>query len=489
MPAKKSKLGGLVSIIKSSYRSYRKVADPVKPFIDRVVDPTATFIGANVALGATIYYTKLKVDQALEHLLTSGMAHNAYEAVKTYFQNNPGVETFGELLLLYAPLNYYLLPKCARMMFKGERIPTQYLQKLADIHPPGFHHLRTWATLAAMVTAFYMGNVREDVKIIGGKVGEVGSKIIDVINDKVLHKYVSGEKAHQIFADISDLFDIEAYRLPVPDSREIETELNRAEKKKPDIKYVDRISEDAATITRKGIKITPEQLAYLARVHYFEATFDSKAGKDRQKILDGVHAVTHVIKNRWEFENNIKDGTFGRKNKKDSIFDVAFHHGTRTRNEKTYTVWQFTCIKDHPKYFFEHRGKKGWDLYEGGNINVAVGGMDPVRAQIAYEGIVDVLSGRVPDLTSKSLFYQNPRFADRHNRDWDKKLTKVTEVNSHVFYKFKEGSTVGPHASHSGEQNIEAPKSQKYAIPESQKPMLAYARNNSITKRRFHRAG
>ena len=483
MPKKNSKIRNLASAVRSAYRGYRKVADPIKPAIDRVADPAALFLGTNTALATGIYHATPKANQALEYLMTKGIGPNAYSNVVSFLQDYPNVGASGKyaaLAAIYVPANYYLGPHIKKML-KGESVLPEYIKNLSDKLPVGFHHARTWATIGAMSLVWHFGHMTDFAKRMGNKIGDVGSKVVDVVTDEELGKLLTGEKAHRIFADITDIFDIEPYRVPVPESREIETELNRAERRKPDILYTDRVSKDAAEISRKGIQISPEQLAYISRVVYFEGTFDKKASKDPQKILSGVHAITHVIKNRWEFEKQ-KDGTFGRRNKKDTLFDVAFHHGTKTRNDRTYTVWQFTCIRDHPKYFYEHRGKKGWDMYEGGDIKVAVGNMDPVRAQLAYEGVVDALSGKVPDPTGKSLFYQNPRFADKYNRNWDKKLDKVKEINSHVFYKFKEGSTQGPHASY-----IESPKSQKYGIPESQKPMLAYSRNNTLTRRRFQR--
>ena len=123
-------------------------------------------------------------------------------------------------------------------------------------------------------------------------------------------------------------------------------------------------------------------------------------------------------------------------------------------------------------------------MYEGGRINVAVGGMDRWRAELAYQGVFDVLSGKVPDRTGKAYYYQNPKFVDKYNRNWNEELQKTTEINSHVFYKFKEGSTKGPHA-----MDMDEPASQRavYEIPQSQKPMAVYARSNLLRGQRFQR--
>ena len=187
-------------------------------------------------------------------------------------------------------------------------------------------------------------------------------------------------------------------------------------------------------LIKRGLIDNPEELVYLSRVVYFEGGFDNKA-KSNDDLRKGMEAISSVMYNRMKFdESQSRKGekrTFTKKDG-DDVFDVAFRHGKNRFNGIT---WQFSCVKDHPKYFYEHEGKTNWDMYEGGKLNVAVGNMDERRANIAYESVINVLFEKSRDPTKGALFYQNYAASDKHNKNWSQRgLQKTIKINSHDFY-------------------------------------------------------
>ena len=211
-------------------------------------------------------------------------------------------------------------------------------------------------------------------------------------------------------------------------------EMKRIENRKTDFSYGCDVSKEALGLIKKGIINNPEELVYLSRVVYFEGGFDKKA-KNISDIDKGMEAIASVMYNRFKFdEMKTKKGeprTFTKKGS-DDVFDVAFRSG---KNRFGGTTWQFSCIPDHSDYFYENEGQKGWDLYEGGKLNVAVGKMNKKRANLAYQALVDVLKGKVKDPTGGALFYQNYEASDKYNKNWKKRgLEKIKEINSHDFY-------------------------------------------------------
>jgi len=197
----------------------------------------------------------------------------------------------------------------------------------------------------------------------------------------------------------------------------------------PHLGYVDEISVKAQDYINRGLIKTPEELVYLARVVYFEGAIDGREGMD---------AVAHVILNRNNYDNlSRRNGypTIFSEDGKDTIFDVAFKNG---KGESGNTIWQFSCIGDNsPRYFQENKGKKGWDMYSNGKLNVRVGEMDVENANLAYMAVIDALDGKTNDLTGGALFYQNPQEVDEYNspKDWvEKGFRKIKRIGNHEFY-------------------------------------------------------
>lgn len=484
MPKRKKEPSTLGTIVKSAYKGYRKIADPVLPAVRRVIDPLSLLVAGNVTLAELVYYGTPKAQKALEYALNRLHGQETYDHLSSFVQQHPNVGTGGKVAAyaaLFGGLNYLLGPRALKLL-KGKKIAPDYLKKIFGERslPKGFHHARILATAAAAIALWNYTDVGKDAKRLGGKYWNLASETA-----RTFEEYMSGRKTHKIIGDISDLFDIEAYRVPEKESKELEKGLKKAEERKPEYSYLDKVSDDARRLSRIGIVTTPEQLAYKARVVYFEGAKDERAKNDVE-LMRGMHAIAHVMKNRWEYEKLNHEGRFSPKNS-DKFFDVVFYHPWRTRIGKegkkvNYTLWEFTCIKDQKEYFEPHEGKKNWDIYEGGKINVAVGGMSRKKAEMAYQALMDVLEGKSQDPTNGSLYYQNPKYADKYNRDWDRKLKRETQINSHVFYKLKKRNATESRATYREDSN-----SQKYGIPKSQRPMLAYAANNAMGKRMFQR--
>ena len=192
---------------------------------------------------------------------------------------------------------------------------------------------------------------------------------------------------------------------------------------------VDRPIEDVVRIVNEcGISISVEEFLYVQRVVYFEVA----PGKDKRQ---SAIAVASAILNRHLFslkdkgfpvKNVLKKYYFHQNKKMSQLKDVAFKYSKRkTRKGKVYVVYQFSCVPDHPSYFYPNalKDKEGkWTIY-GFN-------MDRVRARVTYEALTAVLTGQVDDPTCGALFYKNSELVP--NVKWNGKSEAGRYIIRHV---------------------------------------------------------
>jgi hypothetical protein len=189
------------------------------------------------------------------------------------------------------------------------------------------------------------------------------------------------------------------------------------------IATADDIARDAESLIREGVIDHPAQLIYLTRVVYFEGAYDPKAGS-LEDIKDGLSAISSVMYNRYLFDTEReKDGRSRAFSKRGAnLFDIVFHYAPNRHGGVT---WQFSAIPENVSYF---NGDQPLEL--------ASGKMNADRTLLCYDVLMGVLTGKRSDNTKAALFYQNPRYVDRYNRNWKERgLDEVAEINSHVFFR------------------------------------------------------
>ncbi|MBI2147133.1 cell wall hydrolase [Candidatus Woesearchaeota archaeon] len=417
----------LYQTIQEAGQSYRRLADPIKPAIDKMVDPAAVFLAGNATLATGIYYAR----QGLAHLL----GDETTDKIDDLLQSNTTLEISVKLAAygtLFGLANWKLLRPAMRRLWKRRTMPSWR------------NHAKTWGIITLGGMLGYAADVGTDARRFSRELQQADSAgdYVDVLtsetNLRVLDRYLSGEKTGPVAdAVINSLDDLLQFELSPEESEQIigEEERIASALSEPRFPYTDRVSQNAQQLTQQGVPVTPEQLVYLARVVYFEGAFDQKAGKDVKKIKKGMHGIASVIYNRWKYDNQYERQHGERpfsNNGKTGVFDAAFKH----TKKKTSVLWQFTCIRDHPSYFYKHPGKKGWDIYENNSLQVAVGAMNRQRAELAYDALIEVLGGDAGDPTRAALFYQNKRASDKYNQNWEQRgLQRTRRINSHDFYK------------------------------------------------------
>lgn len=419
---------------------YRNTTDWAKPSIDKGVDSLAFLIGANTAVAATIY----AADRLLfENGIQSVFGPEAYTNLQQFLSNHPVIETGlkGALYTAaYGWANVKAIWPVTKRIFNRTTTPSWR------------NHAKTWGIAAATYAAIEHGALEPangtlrtiDNYLSGKKAAEVGSNVAGTAQTLVQEGKLEAKNKAETLDELIDAFSFGAES---DVSKSVEGSLNEADERNPRFDYGDRVSKDARRLKGYGMDMTPEELVYLTRAVYFEGGFDRNARTDRD-LKRGMQAITAVMHNRWKYDN-MTDERYGRRDfgkGGDSPFDVAFRHTKKRRKHGrgNYTVWQFTCVRDHPEYFHEHKGKRGWDMYGEGKLNIAVGQMDRHRAALAYEAVIGVLTEEAADPTKGALFYQNPRAVDRNNtpEKWRKRgLRETTTVNSHVFYTYRNGGT------------------------------------------------
>lgn len=429
----KKVLRNIGKVLTGIAKGYRKGTDWAKPTIDKVVDPLFFVLGSNAILSSGIYYAKEGLDKFETFQSIDGFFddHSVLEALAKigFYTAAYGVANFNKKKLFGVNLG---IIENTKKIFKRKTKPSW------------LNHIKTWGFCAGAALAFYCGGIKEDVNRFKEefKKSESFSDYVNVFTDetnlRVFDNYLSGNKSSKFLEDLVNQPSIFISKiLNKDDSDKIMDEVEDSENKNKDFDYVDKISKDAEKFIEGRMIATPEQLVYLTRVAYFEGGHDRKA-KDKKAVKEGLQGIVSVINNRYKYdsyrEKNGKKRGFSKKG--DNLFDLTFHHG---KNKYGGTTWQFTCIRDHPKYFYEQEGKKGWDMYENGKLNIAIGKMNKERTSWCYDVVLNVLKGKLKDNTNGALYYQNIAFSDKHNKNWEKRynVKKTAKINSHTFYRPK----------------------------------------------------
>lgn len=387
---------------------YRTATDWVKPTIDQVVDPIAIIIAANMALSIVVFYTSTEMIQPFFLGIFSGHPYS-------FIERHTWIKFIIKTMMycsIYGFTNLAIIFPAARRLFNRRSVPSWK------------NHLKTWAILSIGLLAWTSGGVKQDYNRIKWRVQnangflETIGAVFDPRNFRTIDRYMSGAKTSQIARDAWGVF---GYRSNKDIAKEIDRECRRIRKKQ--ITSPAKISKDAAPLIRRGLIDNPAQLIYITRVIYFEGAFDAKA-KNLADITSGLTGIASVIYNRYIFDQaNEKSGrprAFSDKGA--NLYDIVFH---RTLNSYGSITWQFSAIPKNRSYF---NGKRP--------LSLASGKINPDRALLCYEILMEVLTGKRSDNTKAALFYQNPRYVDRYNRNWKSRgLDDVTIINSHTFFR------------------------------------------------------
>lgn len=415
----------LGKIIKKTGEFYRKGTDWAKPTIDKVLDPMFFVLGSNTALSSMIYYTdKFAVQPIINKMVD-------FDKVESFFNSNSTIEALTKIGIygtIYGLANKKIIFPTAKKIYKKKTKPSW------------LNHLKTWALIGGTALVLSSDSVERDVKRFKEQVKESNdfkdyvNLFTSEANLRVFDSYLSGKKSSGLLEDLVNQ-PIFLYKTDPEVSDKLEEGLKKIEKRNKDFSYEDQISEDSKKFINEGFIDNPEQLVYLTRVLYFE---NGKDGKTERKIKSGIQAEAWVMKNRYIYdisrEKNGKGRGFSKKG--DNLFELVFNHN---KNKYGGVTWQFTCIRDHPSYFYENEGKKNWDMYENDKLNIAIGKMDEETTKWCYEVILDVLNGDLKDNTNGALFYQNYATSDKANKNWEKRynVKKCAKINSHTFYRPK----------------------------------------------------
>jgi hypothetical protein len=313
---------------------------------------------------------------------------------------------------IYGFANLAIILPAAKRLFNRRSVPSWK------------NHLKTWTIVSIGLIAWTSGGVKQDYNRIKWRVlnadgffDTIGA-VFDPRNFRTIDRYMSGAKTSQIAKHAWGVF---GYRSNKTIAREIEHECRRIRKRH--VTTPTKISKDAAPLIRRGLIDNPAQLIYITRVIYFEGAFDAKA-KDLADIKAGLTGIASVIYNRYVFDQaNEKSGRpRAFSNKGANLYDIVFH---RAPNKYGSITWQFSAIAKNASYFNGNRP-----------LSLASGKINPDRALLCYEILMEVLAGKRSDNTKAALFYQNPRYVDRYNRNWKSRgLDDVTTINSHVFFR------------------------------------------------------
>jgi len=419
----KKKSNVIVSVIKGIGKGYRGITDWAKPTIDRTLDPIFTFLGSNALLSTGIYYAnKFGVQPKLDDIFGEGKAQE-------FFENNSiaeGITKIATYGAIYFLANRFAILPLAKRAFWSDKTPSWA------------GHIKTWTMIGGSLLAYYQGGIKEDVSRLKDSFVEADDfgEYVDVFTDqfRVADKYFSGQKSTGFLEDIIE----QGYVVKRSISKKIKNEIERIKNEDSEFEYSGQVYEDTKEFIKDGMINSPEQAIYLTRVLYFEGGWDPKAKTDDQ-LKEGLEGIASVIYNRYKYdtdrEDNGKKRQFSRKG--DNLFDLAFLHG---KNKYGGTTWQFTCIRDHPEYFYKHEGEEGWDMYGNGKLNIAVGDMDSIKTDWCYNALLNVISGNAEDNTNGALFYKNSATSDSANQNWEKRygVKKVETINSHDFYRPKD---------------------------------------------------
>jgi hypothetical protein len=389
-------------------RYYRTATDWVKPTIDQVIDPIAIVVGANMVLSIAVFYAGTEIIQPFFIGISDGQPYSFIERhtwIKFIFK-------FVMYCYIYGFTNLVVILPTAKRLFKRRSVPSWK------------NHLKTWAILFIGLFAWTSGGVKQDYNRIKWRVlkadgffDTIGA-VFDPNNFKTIDSYMSGAKTSRMARSTWEVF---GYNSNKAVALEIEQECRRIRQRH--ITTPADISKDAAPLIKRGLIDNPAQLIYITRVIYFEGAFDAKA-RSLADIKEGLTGIASVIYNRYIFDTaNEKAGrrrAFSGEGA--NLYDIVFH---RAPNKYGSITWQFSAIPKNTSYF---NGKRP--------LSLASGKINPDRALLCYEILMEVLTEKRSDNTRAALFYQNPLCVDRHNRDWKSRgLDDVAKINSHVFFR------------------------------------------------------
>lgn len=414
---KKAKIPLGFKIARFPFLVYKGVSNFTKPVIDPIIYSSAVLGGLNFALGATIGWS----GQGLDYLVGEQSMHQ--------FRNFVESNTVGEVIAksafylgTYGVANWKWFLPAAKKTFKSR------WKRRSN------KSFRTWRSNIALLSVAalqlglaYQTNLVNDISDFVKDLQQTNNYSQTIFrNARNFDKQLTGEKPFQFafntYVDLYNLFSSNQRKTKL-----VKEEEKRIKRKKTDFSYEDKISKVAEKFVAKGYFKTPEEFVYTVRVVYFEGGYDPKAGGNKEKLIKGLQGISNVIHNRYTYDNSIPKHYFTAKDKP-NIFDVAFARK------------QFSCVKDHPKYFYEHEKIPNWDLYENNKLNIRIGSMNAWRTQLAYQALVTVLNKDAKDNTKRALFYQNKEKSDENNQDWEQTKTYLTKINSHTFFTLKNPS-------------------------------------------------
>lgn len=389
-------------------RYYRTATDWAKPKIDQVIDPIAILVGANMVLSILVFYASTEIVQPLFFEIWDGKPYrfiDDHSWIKFIIKSSMYCSIYGFV-------NLAVILPVAKRLFNRRSVPSWK------------NHLKTWTILSIGLIAWTSGGVKQDynrikwrVKKADGFFNTIGA-VFDHSNFRTIDRYMSGVKTNQMARHAWGVF---GYRTNKAVAKEIANECRRIRKRK--VTTPANIAKDAVPLIKRGLIDNPAQLIYISRVIYFEGAYDTKA-KSLADVKAGLAGIASVMYNRYIFDTaNEKAGRLRAfSNKGANLYDIVFH---RAPNKYGSITWQFSAVPMNASYF---NGKRPLTLSPG-KINTD-------RALLCYEILMEVLMEKRNDNTKAALFYQNPRYVDRYNRDWKSRgLDDVTKINSHVFFR------------------------------------------------------
>lgn len=172
------------------------------------------------------------------------------------------------------------------------------------------------------------------------------------------------------------------------------------------------IINDAKNISIKlKRRFTPENLIYLTRLVYFET--DVKAdGADYEKEAS---AISHVIKNRYDFDNSKYENIVN--NKKITNVKNIKRFGDGTLMSIISNHRKFNALKDKKEYFtsssFKDERKRHNILHGTKRYNYVLLRDKELKSKMAtcYNAAKDSLLQLSEDPTNGALYYKNPKFS------------------------------------------------------------------------------
>ncbi|MCH8860696.1 MAG: hypothetical protein IH843_06135 [Thaumarchaeota archaeon] len=232
-------------IIGNAVKHTGKAFHWAKPGLDRIVDSSATILLGNAAVSEGLYRGgKFLVDNGID-ILDGDVAKGATYAL-AFAGANIGKKIRNAKIGIL-PLAWKALTKKKKRGIKS--------------------YIKTVALVGATAATLNYGQVTSDAK--------------HVYNEFVRPQIIENTELHEGLSDfatsLSDfLTDLPRYLVPKEKSAKLERTIEENERisKAYSEGFNGRVTKDARKISDRGYPITPEQLAYLTRLTYFEAIFE-----------------------------------------------------------------------------------------------------------------------------------------------------------------------------------------------------------------------